>query len=200
MRHSLAMTEVAFRLAAWDTPWWVNPNRSQGRFNRVGQTTQYLSLHPLGPWAELIRRDRLFSSEDLATLRQRVWAARIELTSAVEITWDNSKSEFGIKPDELVADDQEPCRELADRLRQQGVATLIVPSAALPGTRNVVLFGPRITAPYSPVPIDVDLDVPTSLVAEGAQIHPEILGMVRRSGETHVGLEAWRAGELEPRP
>ncbi|MGK2958419.1 MAG: RES family NAD+ phosphorylase [Acidimicrobiales bacterium] len=188
--------QVAFRLSSWDTPWWANSNRNPGRFNRVGQTTQYLCLHPLGPWAEYMRREHIDHPDDLALIRQRVWVARIALTNALEITWDNAKAEFDIEPEQLVADRHDPCQSLADRLRKQGVDTLLVPSAALPGTQNVVLFGPRISSPYLPEPIDPSLDVPTSLIADHATMTDTLLASVRHIGQPHQELESWRASEI----
>lgn len=192
------MIRTVFRLAAWDTPWWVNPNRNPGRFNRVGQTTQYLCMHPLGPWAEFVRREGIENLDDLAFSRHRIWAARIDLTDAVEITWDNAKSEFDIEPDALVSDEHSTCQNLGDLLRAKDVSTLIVPSAALPGTRNVVLFGPRVIAPYEPDPIDPTLDVPTSVVADHGHVDLERLSSLCRLGGIHEGLRSWRAGRPEP--
>ena len=93
-----------------------------------------------------------------------------------------------------MSDDLRACHRLADRLRAQGAAGAIVPSAALPGTENVVLFGERAAAPYlvealSPV------DVPASLTADGGRPPLGVLDRVRRRGAPHAALEAWRAGE-----
>src|SRR2546428_3801995 len=45
--------------------------------------------------------------------------------------------QFGINPAALVSDDHSACENFSDRQRARGVRGLIVPSAALPGTRNV---------------------------------------------------------------
>ena len=52
------MQVVAFRLANYETPLWAVENFSAGRYNAAGSGfTQYLSLHPLTPWAELLRNE-----------------------------------------------------------------------------------------------------------------------------------------------
>lgn len=60
-RHG-RMRMVAYRHAAYDTLWRARPSSRDGRFHRAGvDTVQYLSVHPLGPAAEVLRTtwDRL---------------------------------------------------------------------------------------------------------------------------------------------
>jgi hypothetical protein len=73
------------------------------------------------------------------------------------------------------------------------VEGLIVPSAALPGTRNVVLFGPRVAAPYLTQPVST-LDVPASITADGARPPTSLTSVVRFAGDRHAALSAWRNG------
>lgn len=186
---------VAYRLAAWDTPLWVNPNRSPGRYNRPGTgPTQYLSLHPLTPWAEYLRRQGLGSPEELRELGLRVWALRVVLERVRELTYDTAP-ELGLEPKALVADDWGPCQALGDRCREEPAMpdVLRVPSAALPGTRNLVLFGPRVAAPYLVEPLD-EVDIPSAVVADGARPLHTLPPLVRYRGEPHAEYEAWRRG------
>ncbi|GIU84517.1 MAG: hypothetical protein KatS3mg008_1292 [Acidimicrobiales bacterium] len=160
--------KVVYRSADWDTPWWVQPNRGPGRFHTVNSLpTQYLSDHPLTVFAERLRHLGQAFVADLHTARWRCWAMKIEVTHLEVIDFDNARS-FGISPDELVGDDWKPCQDLARRLREEGVPGLVVPSAALPGTRNIVLFGPRVASPFLLGPVDLDIDVPTAHTAEEA--------------------------------
>ena len=69
-----------------------------------------------------------------------------------------------------------------------------MPSAALPGTDNVVLFGERAAAPYLVDPLGA-VDVPASPTAEAGRPPLGVLERVRRRGAPHAALEAWRAGE-----
>ncbi|MBI4728292.1 MAG: RES family NAD+ phosphorylase [Acidobacteria bacterium] len=186
---------VAYRLAAWDTPLWVNPNRSEGRFNRpLDGPTQYLSLHPLTPWAEYLRREDRRTPEDLREFRIRVWAVRAILAEVTEISFDEAPA-WGLDAAGLVADDYARCQDLARRIREDpgGSKAIIVPSAGLPGTRNLVLFGPRVAVPYLAAPID-EVDVPVGHVAEDATALAGLLDRVRFRGEPHAEYEAWRRG------
>jgi hypothetical protein len=69
-----------------------------------------------------------------------------------------------------------------------------VPSAALPGTNNVVLFGERAAAPYGVDPVS-PVDVPAAITADRARPPLGLLGRVRRRGAPCAALEAWRADE-----
>ena len=184
-------TEIAYRAANCGTPLRVEPSRTPGRFHRAGGfPTQYACLHPLGPLAEVIRRQNL-DADEAAELRMRIWALRIELDGLAEVDF-SSAGQFGILPEALVSDDCCACRQLADRERSRGARGLIVPSAALPGTRNVVIFGERVAAGYLDTPIAV-LDVPTSIVSDQGQPPRSLHPLVRRVGQTHAGLAAWES-------
>lgn len=49
-------------------------------------------------------------------------------------------AKWGLGTGDLVDDDWSACHTAARRLRAAGVDTIRVPSAALPGTENLVLF------------------------------------------------------------
>ena len=193
--------EIAYRISDWDTPLRVNPNRSAGRYNHAGSpATQYIGLHPLTPWAQYLRSNDLREIESLAERRLRIWVLQLDLSPAVEITFDNA-GDYGVSPDDLVDDDHRVCQELGDRLRSDPALpeTLIVPSAALPGTKNVVIFGERVRIPYGWNPVD-EGDIPTSVLAERSQPPDGIAALVRYSGEDHAGLVEWRLAGSGPPP
>lgn len=73
---------------------------------------------------------------------------------------------------------------------------LVVPSAALPGTQNLVVFGSRAASPYQVPPVDRSVDVPTSMVADNAQPHPDLSRFVRFRDDVHQELAAWLAGHV----
>jgi hypothetical protein len=186
---------VAYRLANWDTPLWISPNRRAGRFNkRESPPTQYLCLHPLAPMAEYLRREGYVSLDRLRELRARIWVVRVREPRVTTITFDNAL-DFGLEAKDLVADDHGACQVFAERCRSEAQMPEVirVPNAALPGTENLVIFGPRTLAPYLSVPID-QVDVPGSLVAEGAHPLHSLLDHVRYLGEPHPALEAWKRG------
>jgi RES domain-containing protein len=197
---------AAFRLAAWDTPFWTNPNRRDGRYNRAGEApTQYLALHPLTPWAELLRFDGRVTEAESQELRLPLWTFFFDLAveEVLRITFDNA-SDYGLGPEDLVADDYGSCQAFAAGLREGSETSanvLVVPSAALPGTENLVILAPRVVSPYDVKPIQ-DVDVATSLAAVRARPPYGLAAFVhhKSTGTRHAGLEAWESGDEAPEP
>lgn len=189
--------QTGYRISDWDTPLRANPNRSPGRFNRASSpATQYVGLHPLTPWAEYLRYHGLRAEEDIIVRQLSIWAIRVDLSTAVEITFENA-TDFGIEASDLVSDDHGACQSLADRLREDARSpkAIIVPSAALPGTRNLVVFGERVMIPYLWDPLD-EGDIAACIVASKATPPLDLLPLVRQEGDQHAELEAWNAGRL----
>ena len=184
---------VCYRFAAYATPLRTVPAWQPARFSRgdEDEPTQYLALHPLGPLAELMRNAELRSPQQLRVISTRTWALEVPVDDLPEITFATAER-FGITAEQLVGDDYGPCQELAVTLRTQ-VEGVIVPSAALPGTRNVVVFGPRVAAPYLTRPVST-LDVPASITADGARPPTSLMSVVRFPGDAHAALNAWRNG------
>lgn len=188
----------AFRLANWDTPLWVSPNRRDSRFVVAGgEIVQYWCLHPLSCWAEHLRFHGIRDPLEAKELTSRPWVASLSLPDdTAHLTFDNAASE-GIDPDALVDEDWTRCQRWAAARRP---AAIVVPSAALPGTTNVVIFGKRVRAPYGVAPFDPAVDVPSDPVADISTVVPTLLPHVRWRGEPHGGYEAWMRGEPEPVP
>jgi RES domain-containing protein len=186
---------VTFRAAAYETPLWATSN-PPGRYNRADSgATQYLSLHPMTPWAELLRAENRQTREEALVLRPPLWAIKIILEeSPMEVTFDNA-GEHGLEPDDLVADDWEACQALGEGLRQDG-SVLMVPSAALPGTRNLVVLNPSVVVPYESEPIDWE-DLPSALTAQGGRCAEGLWSRVHYRGSKvrHAALEAWANGQ-----
>lgn len=192
------ITLTCFRVAAWDTPLWALPNRRAGRFNGPGTfTVQYLSLHPLTPWAEVMRAEAITDSSAANLLRPPIWAVRVRLDDPpLELTFD-SAPQHGLEAEALVGDDHGPCRAFAARLGEAGRHdAFTAPSAALPGTRNLVLLGPKVAIPYLADPIDAS-DVPVGVVALEGRAPEGLLGLVhhRDARTDHPELAAWRKGQ-----
>lgn len=185
---------TGYRAAAYDTPLWVNPNRTPGRYNGPGSPpTQYLCGHPSGPWAELLRFHDERDPAALVGLRTRLWAVRVP-EPILHVTFDNAET-FGIAPSDLVDDDWAACQGLAARVRADAHLpdTLCVPSAALPGTVNYVILGPRLAVPFDASPLDVE-DLPAAHAAEDARCLAALLDLVCFRGSPHAGYAAWAGG------
>jgi hypothetical protein len=188
---------IAFRLANYETPLWSVENFSAGRYNDPDAGfTQYLSLHPLTPWAELLRNEDRRTRGRALLMRYPLWAVRVPLDDPpFELTFDNA-GDFGLAPEDLVADDHRPCRALAQAFRDAGPTAFLAPSAALPGTTNFVVLEPRVLATWNQTPID-DIDWPGSLTSQDGRCPDGLWDLVRYrgTGTTHAALEAWRSGE-----
>ena len=186
---------IVYRHATFGTPLRTEPARRPGRFHDEAQAvpTQYLCLHPLGPLAELMRGHSLRRAEQIRRVRARTWALRLEVPGLVEIAFDSAVG-HGLEAADLVADDQTRCRALAADLRRAGAPGIVVPSAALPGTQNVVLFGPRVGSPYLLEPLGA-VDVPASITAHDGRPVASLLDRVRFRGDGHAALEAWQGRE-----
>jgi len=184
---------ICYRIAAYATPLRTVPASTPGRFHHGDEDlpTQYVSLHPLGPLAELMRSADLRSEAQVRAVRIRTWALEVPLDDLAEIDFDAAGA-YGITADQLVSDDREACRQLGSRLRDEAPGA-IVPSAALPGTRNVVLFGARVAAPYLTEPVS-GLDIPASITADGGRPPLALLALVRFVGDPHPALNAWKRG------
>jgi RES domain len=188
---------VAFRLANYETPLWSVPNLSAGRYNEPDAGfTQYLSLHPLTPWAELLRNEERRTREQAVLMRYPLWALRLQFDEPPpELTFDNAR-DFGLNPEDLVADDHTPCRTVARTFRASGPNTFIAPSAALPGTKNLVVLEPHVLVPWNQIPID-EIDWPGTLTSQDGRCPEGLWDLVhyRETGRKHVGFEAWENGD-----
>lgn len=180
---------VAYRNANYFNPLWADPSPFEGRFHRAGQTAQYLCLHPLGPAAEALRHAVGPVPEDFDDLRLNLWAIQIADEGIVNVNFADCQR-LGITPDQLVADEYAATQGLADRLRDQNVFALRVPSAALPGTDNLVLFGPRVSCPYLEFPVQPE-ELPTGHLSDDARSPGELIHLVRWIGTPHSALRTW---------
>jgi hypothetical protein len=186
---------VVYRHATFGSPLRTEPARQPGRYHIAGDAspTQYLCIHPMGPLAEFMRFHSTRLPEHVSQIRARTWALRLELESLLRITFDNAV-EFGLSPEDLVSDDHSKCREVASELRGSDIPGILVPSAALPGTSNVVIFGPRVGGPYLLDAIG-EVDIPASITAEAGRPVRALLERVRFVGQSHRELEAWQHRE-----
>ena len=100
-----------------------------------------------------------------------------------------------IEPQQLIGDDYGPCQQLGEQRLDLGLPNaLTVPSAALPGTDNLVVFGPLVGSPYSAEALSPD-DVPVSIAADYARPPETLLPLVRHVGARHDEYVAWSSGE-----
>lgn len=191
------MRLTTFRLANYETPLWPVPNFNAGRYNRAGTgATQYLGLHPMTPWAEALRNEDRRTRERAQMLHYPLWAIRVELADEpLELSFA-SATENGLSPEDLVADDQSACRAFAEGLREAETYALGAPSAALPGTGNLVILEPAVVTFYDAEPIGRE-DLPTAMAAQDGRCPDGLWDLVHYRGAqtAHPALDAWSNGD-----
>jgi hypothetical protein len=189
----VAYDDVAFRWSDYDVPLWVRPNSSALRWNRARQdATQYISLTPEGSWAELIRAERLHSTDELRLVSMTMWALQIHETNLADYSTFEKAHDAGFPVEVLVSEDYERCQVEAERLRGLGYRGVLAPSAALPGAVNLTLFGRRLALPWDyPRASLMASFVPARKLAVGRP-PDELLPLVRQRGERHSLLEDYR--------
>lgn len=185
------MKFTVFRHAAYDSPWWAFPSSRAGRFHRAGRNTvQYLSLHPLGPAAEMLRHN-LGPTGNPDDVVLNLWTAVIDINDAPATVDFDDCATYGLTADELIGDDYTPTQALADTVQANGATAMIVPSAALPGTHNLILFGIRLLHPYLAAPLIAE-EVQTGHLSDGARPPAEVAPHVRWVGTPHAAAEQWK--------
>jgi RES domain-containing protein len=185
------MRLTAFRHASYDSPWWAFPSSRTGRFHRAGnETVQYLSLHPLGPAAEMLRNN-LGPQGNPDEIVLNLWAAAVDVDDVTRIDFDDCAA-YGLSADDLVGDDYTRTQALADVVRDSRATAMIVPSAALPGTHNLTLFGVRVLNPFLSEPLSPE-EIPTGHLSDAARPAAEVAPHVRWFGTPHKAAEQWKA-------
>jgi len=157
---------------------------------------QYLSLHPLGAWAELVRYQGIRDEAQLEEVRRRLWRLVVRPRGIADLATFEAIDACGLDPAGFVSDDYERAQALAEELRADAFTGLAAPSAALAGVVNLTLFGARFPyedtgPPPPPLPDDV---LAASVAADAARPEAALLGHVRHYGAPHAGYEAWRGG------
>jgi RES domain-containing protein len=199
---------VCYRASSYRTP--VRSRRhgpdSAGRYHHPGApATQYFALHPLGPWAEVVRNQRCETVEDALEARMAIWAIRLVLRARpARIDFDAAdagKTILPISPRDLTDDDPTICRALAQAHREarRAATVLRVPSAALPGTENIVILGGRRMIEYAVEPMR-PIHVPAAIAAADARPPRDLFRLVRRRGTADPAYESWRRGREHALP
>lgn len=191
-------SDVAFRYSNYDTPFWVRPNTDPGRWHRVGDgPTQYLSTTVDGAWAELIRAEGLRSEAEVALIRMPMWVAELDIRRIADYGTFERADAAAFSPDALIDEDYRRCQDEGRRLRDAGYQGVLAPSAALPDSLNLTLFGARIASRWH-VPPTLSSSIPATKIAIGSP--PEgIVFRVRQRGERHSVYEEYVAQQRSRR-
>ena len=181
-----------YRATSYDVPLRVAANRRSGRWNIAGAgTAQYLCLDAEAPYAEKMRHEDLRTEAEAGTYTVALWELEVNEGFVVDYGTFEKAEEAGFPPEALVDDDHERCRREAQRLIGLGARGVLSPSAALPGSTNLTLFGPRVEVRWGAKP-GVASAVPAQRLASG---HPPygLLERVRFFGDKHPLLAEYAA-------
>jgi RES domain-containing protein len=182
---------VAFRATSYDVPLWVNPNRRSGRWNIAGRhCTQYLCLDSEAPLAEVLRHEDLRTEEAASHYSTTLWQLQVNDGAVVDYSTFERAESAGFSPEALVDDDHERCQAEAQWLITEGARGILSPSAALPGSTNLTLFGPRVHVPWNTT-IALGSSIPAQKLTTG---HPPtgLTTRVRYFGQPEKLLMAYR--------
>jgi RES domain-containing protein len=190
-------TGVVYRTTTYDVPLWVEANRRDGRWNIAGRgCTQYFCEDPEAPFAQALRHENLRTEEEAAMYRTSLWQARVDEAAVVDYSTFERADAAGFPPEALVEDDYERCQAEADWLVGHGVTALLSPSAALPGSVNVTVFGDRVEVSWS-TERRLTSQMPVQRLSMGSP-PPGLTARVRYFGESHEGLATYLAGRRGP--
>lgn len=149
------------------------------------------------PWAEILRAEDRRTRERGLLLRYPLWAIKVDLAEQpLELTFDNA-TQYGMPaPGHLVDDDWAACQALADELRADGTRAFVAPSAALPGTRNLVILEPAVATSYEAEPIGRE-DLPVTMAAQDGRCPEDLWNLVHYQGAQtpQAEYQAWLDGE-----
>lgn len=182
---------IVYRATSYDVPLWVNPNRRAGRWNIAGgECTQYMSLDANAPIAEMLRHEDLRTDEAASHYTTTLWQIRVDEVWMVDYSTFEKAQAAGFPPEALVEDDHERCQAEAQWLTDHGVGALLSPSAALVGSINLTVFGPRVHIPWTS-----QATLASAMAAQSISTGPPPSGLaarVRFFGEPHSALRSYR--------
>lgn len=175
------------------------PSQPAGRWHRLGEGyAQYLSESPAGAWAELIRYFSIRSDTFAAEHRRDLWLVYVQESEIADLRSFEDWRSCGIDP-EVAVGSHGPCRQLAEALRARGFRGVLSPSAALPDTLNLTLFGRRYERVVTSNPQvwnnpSPGLWLACQAAAAEASPPPRLIRETCFQSDPHRGYEAWRAG------
>jgi hypothetical protein len=147
---------------------------------------QYTCFDSEAPFAEMLRHEDLRTVKEAATFRTTLWQMKVNEGVVVDYSTFAKAENAGFPPEALVDDDHEYCQREAQRLFSLGAGGVLSPSAALPGSTNLTLFGQRVPIQWT-ANVEISSAIPVQRIATGQP--PEgLVSRVRYFGDTHPDL------------
>jgi hypothetical protein len=104
---------------------WEDTSQPAARWHAEGEgPVHYFCDTPDGAWAEFLRHEEITDPEDLPTIRRTVWAVELGDEPSQSVALPLTTVTGGLET-------YGACQDEARRLRQQGTASILAPSAAL---------------------------------------------------------------------
>jgi hypothetical protein len=181
------------------------PSQESGRWHRQGEAyAQYLSLHPLGAWAECARYYSIRSAAFAREQQRNMWIVLAKETDVANLSTFDRYANCGLDPRVAVASHRES-QALADDLRSAGFRGVLSPSAALPDVVNLTIFGQRyekvlatdLRAWKNP---DPQSWLPCSLVSERGPVPSALTTETVFLKQKHEGYRRWLSENGKPQP
>ena len=140
--------------------------KAGGRFNPPNELgALYTSLDGTTAVKEVARglRQRGVDPDQFPEGTWWVYERKLELKSVLDLTDPVVLQKIGIPPSSLTGSDLTTTREIAAAARERGYEGLLVPSAAVPGSKNVAIFTDKLSARpivYSSRPVTLGKKTP----------------------------------------
>lgn len=119
----------------------LSSRSEKGRFHDqvTGRSTTYLAASRDTAWKEVTHRWRAAKASYLMV------EVMVNVKKVVDLTDPSTQARYGVDAELLTAEEHEPCRQIAARLRAEGVEAIWTFSAAdKPEGRQLVLFLDRL--------------------------------------------------------
>lgn len=173
-----------------------HPSQESGRWHRKGEAyAQYLSESPPGAWAELIRQQSIRSVDFAEEQRRNLWLVYVDEHSVADLSTFDAWESCGLSPSTAVGVHAD-AQKVADDLRAAGYRGVLSPSAALPNTTNLTLFGSRYEHELSTDPRlwrnpDPEVWLACQLAAGKAAPPTTLLTQTCYRNAPHLGYREW---------
>ena len=149
------------------------------------------------PFAEQLRHEDLRTENDAATYRTSLWQGQIDEAAVVDDrTFEKAEAAGFLLREALVDDDYERCQAEATWLMSHGVTAVVSPCAALPGSSNITIFGPRVQALWGTERRLTLLRCPSS----DSRRVPLLWALRRASATSATSMRIWPRTSTRSRP